>query len=494
MAEPLRPDGIALPIGDVVLYTPGLAGTAEIHQPGAPGMRAAEDTAAGFLEALAAGGLEEQLTVEIDDPTELDDAGGSRAAGGASEIVLEAPAPGTGFAQVLLYTAEDGSLSWHLPDDIPAEPAAVAARGGERRTFRVPRAVVAADTGGADRGIIGALGKKLLKLLVFPLVDPLVGAVAERYAGRWEQRHRRNRVRVFGPDDYRDPNARSLQPEDWARLSRGRALLFLHGSMSQSHTGFATLPQPLVRALHEHYDGRVAAFDHHTISVTPTDNARTLASMIPGDLRFSFDVIAHSRGGLLARVLSEHAGDVGLTDRLNVQTLVMVATPNAGTAIAEPKRLGKLMDRVTNIIQFLPDSPVLGTIDAVLTVIKQLAVGAFDGLTGLTAMDPHGPYLRDFLNQPAKTIATYRAVAANYEPAAGSPLLRIARDGVMDIVFGSAQNDLIVPTQGVFTVPGADHFPIERPLVFDSSKGVDHSGFWPRAEFGTTLRGWLGVT
>jgi hypothetical protein len=193
-------------------------------------------------------------------------------------------------------------------------------------------------------------------------------------------------------------------------------------------------------------------------------------------------------------VLSDHPDEVGLIDRIRVQTLVMVATPNAGTALADTRRLGKLMDPITNIIQFLPDNPVLGTPDAVLTVIKQLAVGAFAGLAGVTAMGPQRPHLRDFLNQPAQTLATYRAVAANFEPTAGSPLLRIARDGVMDIVFGSAQNDLIVPTQGVFTVSGATHFPIEQPFVFDSSTGVDHSSFWPRDEFATTLRRWLGVT
>ena len=282
-------------------------------------------------------------------------------------------------------------------------------------------------------------------------------------------------------------------PADWKRLGEGRALLFLHGTMSQAHTGFGTFPQTLMRALYQQYCGRVAAFDHHTISVTPTGNACTLASLVPADARLTVDIIAHSRGGLVGRVLAERPGEAGLANRISVRNLVMVATPNAGTALADPKHLGKMMDRFTNIIQFLPDNLVLGTIDAVLTVLKQLAVGAFAGLDGLMAMDPRGPYLRDFLNQPAQTMADYHAVAADFEPATGSPLLRVARDGLMDLVFGSRPNDLIVPTQGVYMVPGATHFPIKGSLVFDASKGVDHSGFWPRIEFDSALRCWLGV-
>src|SRR2546423_15018154 len=113
MAEPLNPDGVALQVGDVVLYTPGLAGQAEVHYPGTPGMRAAEDTTEELRGALATNGFAEQLTVEITEPVELDGQAGSRAGGGA-DIQVEVPGPGTGNEQVLIYAAEDGSLSWHF--------------------------------------------------------------------------------------------------------------------------------------------------------------------------------------------------------------------------------------------------------------------------------------------------------------------------------------------------------------------------------------------
>jgi hypothetical protein len=491
MPNRLRPDGLALPIADVVLYTPGMTGTAVVQGAGEPSMRTAAETAPRFLDALAANGFEEQLTVEIRDPIDL--YGPDYPAGEAGDIVLEAPAPGTGFGQVLLYSAEDGSLTWHFAEAIPEPRAGVQARGGEPRTFRVPRAVTAVEqtAAGSGRGLIDTIGGKLLKLLVFPLVDPLVGAVTQHYANRWEATHRPYRMRHFGPDDYRDPDGQDFDRADWARFTRGPALLFLHGAMSRAHTGFQGLPASLIQVLHQRYDGRVAAFDHPTVSVTPIDNARALAALVPPDERLTCDIVAHARGGLVGRVLAERADGVGPAGRVTVRTLVMVATPNAGTPLAHPRHLVKLIDRITNIIQFLPDNPGLATIDVVLVVLKHLAVGAFSGLGGLTAMDPDGPFLRDFLNRPAATTASYRAVAADYQPPARSPLSTVARNGVMDLVFGFEPNDLIVPMHGVYRLPGAARLPIAECLLFGPSQAVDHNGYWSVDELEAALRRWL---
>ncbi len=150
------------------------------------------------------------------------------------------------------------------------------------------------------------------------------------------------------------------------------------------------------------------------------------------------------------------------------------------------------IDRITNVLQFLPDNPVTDTMDAVLTLLKHVALGAVRGLDGLTSMDPSGSYLRTRLN-PSTVLphGQYFAVASNYEPPPGSPLWRVARDDVTDLVFGLAQNDLIVPTDGVYTVPGAGGFPILAPLVFPADAGVEHSGYWARGPFTSQLLQWL---
>jgi pimeloyl-ACP methyl ester carboxylesterase len=488
MAETLDPGGVPVATDGVVLTTPGLAGTAQVHYPGGRGMRAADQATAAFLDALDQAGVEEQLTVEITGTAEVDGVEGSRAAGGDTDILAEVPGPGTGLGQFLLYLAEDGTASWHLPVDVEAEERAVATRGGDRRTYRVPRAVLPpAPTG--HRGLAGAVASKLLKVLVFPLIDPVLGKVGDFFAARWERQHRRNLLRSFDTTAYRLADAGPAP--DWAALSAGPALLFLHGTGSRSHTGFGRVPEALLAELHRRYGGRVLAMDHFTVSVDPTENARWLATTLPDRAGLTVDVIAHSRGGLVGRVLAEHAEELGLGGKLTVRTLVMVGTPNAGTVLADREHLGRLLDRLTNLAQLVPDNPVTDTIDVVLTLLKQLAVGAFGGLSGIMAMDPRGRYLLDYLNRPATTAAAYRAVASNFEPAQGSSLLRTARDGLTDVIFGTAHNDLVVPTDGVFEIGGLAGFAPVDPLVFTAEAGVDHSSYWTQPAFERKILEWL---
>ena len=47
-----------------------------------------------------------------------------------------------------------------------------------------------------------------------------------------------------------------------------------------------------------------------------------------------------------------------------------------------------------------------------------------------------------------------------------------------DIVFADRPNDLVVPTEGCYDVPGVSGFPITDRLVFAAEDGVDHNGYW----------------
>ncbi len=492
MAEDLRPEGIPVFVDTVVVTTPGLSGRVEVHRPGTDGMRGAEDSTEEFRRALDEAGITEQLTVEISGQRELDPTGGTRGGGGGTDITVEVPGPGDGNGQLLLYAAEDGSLSWHVPDDV--DPDQVVTRGGERRTYRLPRAVVLAeDDGSGQRGILGALGTKLFKVLVFPLIDPVLGKVGDWFAARWEQKNRRNLVRWFAPDDFQRADVAAFAAPDWGRVEGGTALLFVHGTTAQSDTAFKQLPAATLTELMTRYQGRVFALDHFTISVTPHENARWLAEQltaIAGDAPLTLDIVSHSRGGLVGRVLAERAADVGLGGRVTVRTLVMVGTPNAGTALADKANLSKLMDRVTDLVQFIPDNGVTDVLGLVLSILKQLTVGAFGGLEGIMAMDPQGDYLKAFNTTPGST-ATYRAIASNYAPPKGSSLATIARDAGTDLVFAKAGNDLVVPTDGVFRVDGATGFPVADPFVFAQEAGVDHSSYFTRPEVSAKLLEWL---
>src|SRR4051794_30742338 len=130
MAQQLRPEGIPVVVGDVVVTSPGLTGQVEVFAGGSEGMRGEEQATGDFREALALAGMGEQLSVVISGHSELGPSDGTRGSGGADDIVVEVPAAGDGNGQLLLYAAEDGSLTWHLPDSV--SPDEVALRGGER--------------------------------------------------------------------------------------------------------------------------------------------------------------------------------------------------------------------------------------------------------------------------------------------------------------------------------------------------------------------------
>ena len=121
MAEQLRPEGIPVAVGDVVITTPGLIGQVEVLAPGTEGMRGEEQATEEFQQALADAGMAEQLSVVVSQHQEVTPGDGTRGSGGGDDIVVNVPAPGEGNGQVLLYAAEDGSLSWHLADDVPPD-------------------------------------------------------------------------------------------------------------------------------------------------------------------------------------------------------------------------------------------------------------------------------------------------------------------------------------------------------------------------------------
>ena len=494
MSAALRPDGQPVAVGGVSIVSPGLRGTVEVLAAGAAGLRSADSARGVLVDALRASGLREQETIVIrDHALEATAAAGGVSRGrtslGEPGLSVTVPGPGTGLGQVLLAIDEAGLASWVLPDDVPA--AESVSRGGSRRTYTVPIDIAKTAPHTGQRGLIAVVGKKVLKVLAFKLLAEVSAELASRFAAHWEEQRHPHRLRPFGPDDYRSPDAPSLTAAGLAAFGGGPVLLFIHGEMNLSHTGFGQLPRDLLGRLRERYQGRVLAFDHPTVSVTPTGNATWLAGVVR-TTGLTVDVVAHSRGGLVARVLAEQPESAGL-DRgsLTVRRLIMAGTPNQGTALADAARLGHLVDRVTDLLDFVPDTGVVEVLNIVISVVKQIAVGAYSGLDGVTAMKPAGPWLKA-LNSEHPTTTAYHAISSNYEPAEGAPLGRLTRDRVTDLVFKNTGNDLIVPEAGVHGRNGASAFPIAGPLTLTAGQSVDHFGYWGCPPVQEKLEGWLG--
>jgi hypothetical protein len=494
MSKALRPDGEPVTLEGVTIVSPGLRGNVDVLPAAAPGLRGADSATDALVAALEATDMREQRTIVISDHSVDSYALGggiSRSTQhGEPALALTVPGPGTGMGQVLLAVDEAGVVSWVLPDDVPASEAAT--RGGDTRTYTVP-IEVAETAGTADsgqRGLVAIIGKKLLKVLAYELLEDVAGKLAGHFAARWEADHHPYRLRPFDPGGYRGQDARSLTAADLAPYQRAPVLLLIHGEMNLSHTGFSQLPPDVLRGLHDRYEGRVLAFDHPTISATPTENAAWLAGLVRG-AGLTVDIVAHSRGGLVARALAEQPDSAGLPrDSLRVRRLIMAGTPNQGTALASTNGLNYWVDRVTSMLDVIPDIPVIETLNIVISVVKQIAVGAYDGLDGIAAMRPGGPWLTE-LNKPSPAAAAYHAISSDYAPAEGAPLARVARDRVTDLIFRNAGNDLIVPEASVYGRNGAAAFPIAAPLTLTAGQSVDHFSYWGCTAVHDKLGQWL---
>jgi hypothetical protein len=495
MERELDPYGEAIVLDDVVIRTPGLAGHVRTVAASGDEMRSEAQWTSALSEALANENVEPQIVVEMSGTEETDapaGAGTRSTSFGEPAIELEVPGPSSGWGQLVLYTDESGVATWEFAAS--EDGTRDTTRGSQPRTYVMRRTVppAAEPAEGGTRGVLSSVGKKVFGVLAFKLIDPIVGEIGESFAERWEAAKRPYRLRTFAPDSYRDPEGRDLAQADWANLGQGKALLFVHGTFSRAHTGFSGLSPEVMKQLHNLYEGRVFAFDHFTLSHSPQQNIEWLLSQLPDDVDLDIDIVCHSRGGLVSRTLAEKQGELSSGQRrVNVGKLVFVASPNAGTILTDTEHMSTFIDTYTNLFNFVPDNGVTEVLEGIITVAKHIAVGAVKGLRGLQSMHPSGDFLK-WLNVPTDIDSSYYALAGNFEPTE-SGWAMWAQDHLMDAIFKS-QNDLVVPTEGVFAVNGSSKFPIAERLSFDEHAGINHSTFFADQIVQDKLLSWLGAS
>ena len=465
-----------------VLQAPGLLG--EARNGALPGQLA---------EALARADMVPAQTVEIE-AQEVAGAFGDdvRADDGRAGLALEVPALGPGRGQVLLLADEQGVLTWHFPEPPAGGPGAT--RGaGEVLRFTVPREVAPPATTGidpADRSLITAIGKKILSVLVYPIIDPLIGRAAREIAAAWERRARPYRFRGFPPGDHRRRDVPELTSADWERLSGGRALLFLHGIFSTSAGSFGGLDDATLEQLHRAYGGRVLAFDHPTTSVDPEQNAQIFAQSLPSGTTLDLDVVCHSRGGLVARVIAGETGSP--VPGVTVRRIVFVGTPNNGTPLADRRYLVDLVNRWTALLNLVPPGPwsmVTDVMDAVLEIVKVVGSGAAGGLPGLMSMYEDSEFMRT-LNAANGAAPEYYALHANFEPQGSLASMMWLPDTLIDRVFANAANDVAVPCAGVGLLDGVS-VPAAQALELHATDRVWHCSYFAHPSTRRALLDWL---
>jgi hypothetical protein len=436
--------------------------------------------AAELGRAIAAAGLRVEAEVHV--PALITAA---EAASGPGHRGAEAPrleigvdAPPADEEQVLLEVDGTGHVRWHFP--APPGGAVGATRAGGRQRFVVPVDQFAVSASGDEAVAEGLLGfgvRKVLQVLRFP-IQTTTGWVASKAVGAWENQFRPHRLSFVGPDGTLTGAA---DPTRIAQRADGPFLTLVHGTFSRGTPTFARLfsDADLFRALHERYAGRVLVFDHPSVHVAPAANATWLRTQLPSDRDVDLHVLAHSRGGLVARHLP--------ADHVRVGTLVHVAVPNAGTTLASRDKLGDLLDTYTNLLSLFPDPAGTPALEVVLEVVKQVAQGALGGLDGLAAMDPGSPALSDLNRTAAAPTTRVLAVAADYEPRPSAALAARALDRIVDALLGTG-NDLVVPTDGVAR---AGRYTASEVHLAGDAGSITHNTFFADAAVRRRLAGWL---
>lgn len=251
----------------------------------------------------------------------------------------------------------------------------------------------------------------------------------------------------------------TLQPLDgfdaWRALlppgQEHRVLLLLHGfGSSTARTGARLLPIFVPK-----YDA-VLGYDHPTLTADPLENARDLLARVPDDLRLSVDIVAHSRGGLVARSLVEL---IEPSERWVPRHLITNGSPHNGTRLADPERWDRLVSLGMTAASWL--APTLGIafwIPKVLELVLKAAAQSTFSLPGIAAMTPGNPFLQQ-LNASADSATAidarqrqvqYSAVSSAFSVfSVPQPSFQQAFRALAAQAFIDEANDLVVPTSSM---------------------------------------------
>src|SRR5262249_33147470 len=382
-----------------------------------------------------------------------------------------------GEAAILAVRHPSGALTFHRP---------VQATGGSRgRPSRV-RFVVQGRSltrPSGTRGLVSHATKAFVIKVAEKAGDKLVSLVLPKLVARveaaaWKRRGLREGWLHVTPETLAAGKLAPGRPS-----STERSLLFIHGTFSNAASAYGALANSnFFEGVRSLYGDRIYAFDHFSLSRTPEANASMLLEGLP-DRTFTFDVVTHSRGGLVLRNLVERAATFGpLASRFKLGRAVLVAAPNGGTPLATPGRWESTVGWLANLLALFPENPFTTGAEFVANGLVWMARHASGDLPGLNSMDGDGDLIAELQGPPGPPADAYSALVANYNPSE-AVLLRMVDTGV-DQFFASA-NDLVVPSEGGWRIDraGSSFIPGARIGCFGpggnlQGDSVTHLGFF----------------
>jgi len=447
-------------------------------------------------QALQEAGLEDQGSLSAP-------AGAASFAGPTNHMVLDRPIAQNRI-EFAIYRDESGVISLHRP--LPSPPTAAmlaataAAPASRSLRYVIPMRHAPTPTGGVPQmAMLGGIAGKVIRF-VGRAVTGIAGDAVYAAAKLWEDRYRPEGF-LWGGTLADLLAATPTPPSDanWQALQGNKSLLFIHGTISSTLGGYAGLRNfPNEAALlYAKYGSRVIGFNHHTLTKSVPQNAVDfLSGMKPGN--YQFDVISHSRGGLLARALKElTTAELGqLVDPVwtppagfNVQIgkVVLVGTPNVGTPLANPTDLPEAVSRLASIASsFSQDVAAVG-LGALFAIFGGILEGGLGALPGLEDMNPGNPFLAQ-LNAASTDNTPYYGIEANFQPTGG--LATAIENNGVDALFLGVANDLVVPTLGVSDVNGQP-LPGAQVDAYPQSANVYHTDYFYQQGTWDSIQGFL---
>lgn len=382
-------------------------------------------------------------------------AGGVQAMAG-SALQVKAPVPDEGSYLLMARHEASGAITFHRGEALPVR------RGGAgaQQVFQVPAAAVT----DAERGRRGILSRAVRLVLVKvgewlseKGMEKVAGVIVPKLALELEKRLWKGRtlgwVRVT-PELLASAEDR-MKPGVPAFRKPQRGLLLIHGTFSSAHAAFKGLAgTKFLAEAARVYGTAIYAFNHFTFSQTPAENVRQMLDALPSG-EFVFDVITHSRGGLVLRELVEGSGrSHAAAARVKIGKVVMVASPSEGTPLADEAHWDRLLSHLANLLEALPDHPFVMGAGWLTEALKWFASHLLGNCPGLVSMDPRGDFIASIQGTPGRPAGTdYHALVSNYHPPANL-LARFADMGI-DRFFGGA-NDLVVPSEGGWRTGGEE--------------------------------------
>jgi hypothetical protein len=384
----------------------------------------------------------------------------------AAQIEFSVPVKATERCVIAVRHAS-GALTFHAP---------VASRQVKRRRGASSAENLEADfvitagitpAGGVRRGLVS----KAIKIAVLKIVGKIADIVVPQIVAAWERATWSKKGLLEGWIRVNDAALRSGKPESATPTAldtqNGRALLLLHGTFSNTAVAFRGLAdQGFFERVAPIYGRAIYGFEHFSLSKTPEENARELIAGLRED-GMTFDVITHSRGGLVLRNLVERSDVLGAgADRFKLGRALLVANPSKGTPLATPEAIEAPISWVANLMEMFPDNPMTTAVEWVAEAITWIGARIVS-IPGLASMNARGEMIRDLNAFAPPAGVSYSALVADYEPNR-EVAIRLA-DLAVDAFFGGA-NDLVVPTLGGLQAGPAETennvIPAERIGVF----------------------------